>query len=93
MKGKSPQYKKGYIDGVKAGQKHGTYVVKNDLIAVYGAMALCLKQNGWKTDTILRLMKQIQNKWGEVIQSDNSMVVEVKEKLGIDIEQMMVEGM
>lgn len=89
MKGKSPQYKKGYIDGVKAGQKHGTYVVKNDLIGVYGAMALCLKERGWKTDTILKLMKQIQNKWTEVCESDNSMIVEVKENLGFDIEQMM----
>ena len=87
----SPQYKKGYIDGVKAGQKHGTYVVKHDLIGVYGAMALCLQQRGWKTDTILKLMKQIQNKWNDVCESDNSMVVEVQEKLGFDIEQMMVE--
>lgn len=95
-------YEKGYKAGYKMGWQSGLKgskardVMQKDLIFIYGTMAIVLKKKrGWKTETIEKLIEDIQKEWCAIERSDEysneSMAEHIYKVTGVELEQICQE--
>ena len=97
-----PDYARGYKDGYHDGKKEGTgdseKVLANDLVYIYGALCLHLKDKyGWSKLSIENLVLELQDKWVEAYKYESeermhgrkpvSIPQKVKTELNIDLVQ------
>lgn len=80
-------YKKGLTDGIRQAQK----LVKKDISYLYGIMAVLLLEMGNTEEEVTSLMGQIEARWMEVTQSDESIEAYLERVLPFSIEQIGVE--
>ena len=81
-----------YMRGYYKGRSEANEIVSQDLIGVYGAMALVLAEKGYDEDSVIKLQIDIHDKWVEVCESGGNMIELVAEKCGFDIEQLVKGG-